>query len=299
MNNLEKQIATIFLMNKGTIMPINLEGCPGYLARGINNFNAAIPFNLDIDIEEEFVGLKIFKTFVNYEGNSIKSLCISASETIDVNKFSIVVNDFLSADNRRTLLTDPFDWIDKWKEIFGDSLKKKKVYDVLGEMIALKCCFEKDKTFVWTGPDSGTHDIVGEEKIVEVKSTNKKTGSTVNINSSYQLSAEKPTYLFLIRLEKKPYSLSINSLASNLVDLGYPEQQLERSLVLCGYKKGNRLRDETYDLLEALSYEISKNQFPIMSIEDINRFAPRKNIVGYSIEIDLVGLEHTKVLFKK
>ena len=33
-----------------------------------------------------------------------------------------------------------------WKEIFGDSIKSKMIYDVIGELVSLKNIFKKDKS---------------------------------------------------------------------------------------------------------------------------------------------------------
>lgn len=298
MNNLEKEILKVFLMKESTMMSLNDDGCVSYLARGYNTFSVAIPFNLDIEINQDFVGMKITKSFINYDNNSIASLCLTAYDAVDPNKFALISADFVSSHNRRTLLTNPFEWIDKWRILFGDSLKKKMVYDVLGELIALKTVYQNDKSVVWMGPSAGTHDIVGDNNICEVKTTLKKTEYLVSINSSYQLSTTKPTNLIFVRLEKKPYCLTINQLVTTLISMGYPEQDLEESLESLGYVKGDRNRDEPYDLLSILEYKISKETFPLFTIEDINTFAPQSNIISYSIGLDLSNIEH-KTIFEK
>lgn len=298
MNSLENEILKVFLMKENTIMSINDDACVSYLARGHNRLSLAIPFNLDIDINQDFVGMKITKSFINFDNNSISSLCLTAYDNVDSHKFALIAADFASSRNRRTLLTNPYEWIDKWRVLFGDSLKKKMVYDVLGELISLKTVYQNDKSVIWMGPSAGTHDIVGDNNICEVKTTLKKTEYIVSINSSYQLSTTKPTKLFFIRLEKKPYCLTINQLVATLTSMGYPEQDLEDSLESLGYAKGDRSRDESYDLLSILEYEINKESFPLFTIDDINTFAPQSNIVSYSIGLDLSNIDH-RTIFEK
>lgn len=298
MNNLEKEILKVFLMKESTMMSLNDDGCISYLARGHNTFAIAIPFNLEIDINQDFVGMKLSKSFINYDNNSISSLCLTAYDTVDPKKFALIAADFANSQNRRVLLTNPFEWIDRWRVLFGDSLKKKMVYDVLGELIALKTAIQEDKSLVWMGPSAGTHDIVGDDNIFEVKTTLKKTEYLVSVNSSYQLSTTKPTSLIFVRLEKKPYCLTINQLVSTLISLGYLEKDLEESLESLGYPKGDRNREEPYDLLSILQYPIDKETFPLFTIDDINNYAPKSNIVSYSIGLDLSNIDH-KTIFEK
>ena len=100
MSKLEKEILKVFLMTENTMMSINDEGCVSYLARGNNSFSIAIPFSLDIDINHSFVNIKISKSFINYDNNSIASLCLTANDTVDPQKFTLIASDFASASNR-------------------------------------------------------------------------------------------------------------------------------------------------------------------------------------------------------
>jgi hypothetical protein len=61
------------------------------------------------------------------------------------------------------------------------------ITDVLAELVALKYLYDEDKTARWQGPKDGTHDIVLDGRVVEVKSTTHKTNSYVSINSRFQI----------------------------------------------------------------------------------------------------------------
>lgn len=298
MNSLVSKILKVFLMDQQTIMSLNDDDCVSYLVRGYDSYSVAIPFELERRISQDFVGMKITNSFINYGNNSIASLCLTAPNSIDPMRFAIIAADFISKVNRLSLLEEPYEWIDKWRELFGDSLKKKMVYDVIGELIALKINLQKDSSLIWMGPLNGTHDIVGDNNIYEVKTTTKKTEYSITINSSYQLSTTKPTSIIFVRLEKKPYCTTINQLVSDLIILGYSEKDLEDALKSVGYEKGERLRDESFDILSILKYKVDKETFPLFTIEDINSFAPHSNITSYTIGLDLSTIEH-EIIYEK
>lgn len=292
------QLNYIFVLKKDTAYKFEQNDLITFLIRSNGFLYVGIPYN-NKKISESFVGMNISSEVLNYEHQSIKCLCLIAEENVDSEKFLLVAEDFAKSKNRTSILNDPYEWIDKWRLIFGDTLSKKRVYDVLGELISLKYLYSNDKSFMWEGPKGGTHDLVASSKIVEVKSTILKKKYDVSINSSYQLSIEKDTDLFLVRLEKKPYCLTINSIVKQLVELGYSSDELENLLSGLGFKKGNRSRDESYDLLAIYSYRINDRAFPLFSLEDINNaFAPGKNIIGYNLELDLSNIDHS-VIYEK
>jgi len=299
MNKIEEMIKNVFLMSNDTLMPITLDNLTSYLAKNNTSYSVAIPFNCVKPINEEFVGMDVYTSYANFDGKSIPVLVLKAPYTVDIDKLVLIAADFISTQNRNTIIEDPYIWIDKWKDIFGDSIKKKMVFDVIGEMLTLKTFYSNDKSLLWVGQEKGTHDIVGKDNIFEVKTTLRKTENIVGIHSSYQLSTDKNTQLVFVRLEKKPHaSLSINNLLVELINLGYDSNELEKSLESNGFKTGSRSRDETYDLLSLYIYDVNASNFPIINIEDINNFAPFKNILGFELKIDLSPIDK-KILFEK
>ena len=91
-----------------------------------------------VHIEPTSFTLNLSTNFLNYGETSIKVLYLHASNTIDIDKFAYVGAHFLDNSNRDKNLFNPCKWVDEWKEIFGDSIKHKMVYDVIGELISLK-----------------------------------------------------------------------------------------------------------------------------------------------------------------
>ena len=296
--SLNKQLSYIFDLDERKAYKILQDDLATYILKINGMYYVGIPFNKH-KVNERFVGIQIKTEMLVYDNMSVNCLCLIASENVDYDKFMLISEDFAKASNRAQILKEPYSWVDKWRTLFGDSLSNKKVYDVLGELISLRECYKNDKSFVWEGPNSGTHDLVAEKKIVEVKTTHLKKANVVGIHSSYQLSIEKPTYLYFVRLERKPYCLTINKLVKELSSLGYDETKLEDSLNKLGYAKGSRVRETSFDLLSLYSYPISKETFPVFGLDELNdAFAPAKNIIGYSLEIDLSSIEH-KALYEK
>ena len=108
---------------------------------------------------------------LNVNDNSFKVLYLFMNDTGDLKKFSFIGAEFIDVNNRSSLLSNPYIWVDTWKEKFGDSKKKYMITDVLAELVALKYLYDEDKTARWQGPKDGTHDIVLDGRVVEVKST--------------------------------------------------------------------------------------------------------------------------------
>lgn len=295
---LSKQLSYIFDLEERKAYKILLDDLATYILKINGMYYVGIPFNKH-KVNEKFVGMQIKTEMLVYDNVSINCLCLIAGDNIDYDKFMLISEDFAKTSNRALILKDPYSWIDKWRTLFGDSLSNKKIYDVLGELISLRECYKRDKSYIWEGPNSGTHDLVGEKSIVEVKTTHLKKANIVGIHSSFQLSVDKPTNLFFVRLEKKPYCLTINKLVKELSSLGYDETKLEDSLSKLGYSKGSRSREASYDLLSLYSYPISKETFPVFGLDELNdKFAPSKNIISYSLEIDLSGIIHD-VIYEK
>lgn len=296
MNNyLINQIKKMPFMLNGTVLEINNEAGSGYLYKSQLEYSIAIPFEYEKDIIEEFVGISLSTNYLNYNNTSFKVLYLHARNTIDIEKFAYVGAHFLSDKNREIILNNPYNWVDEWKEIFGDSIKNKMVYDVIGELVSLKYIYQNDNTAKWEGPNNGTHDIVASTILYEVKSTQKKNDSKITINSTFQLSHNQIEKLYFCRLELKPYSNSINSLVKDLVLMGYNEIELETSLQKIGYRKGSRLRNICYDVLELRSYDVNKENFPIITLEEINKLGSQNNIINYTLTLDLNCINHTQI----
>ncbi len=298
MLDLMNEVLKLCALETNKIYPIyQNENDVVYLYRGLDNYAIAIPFDDTREFEESFVGISLKTNTMNYNGDSFKVLYLSMVETGDLDKFIYVGVEFIDIRKRESLLSNPYNWIDNWKDMFGDAKKKYLITDVLAELIALKCIYEKDKTATWQGPNDGTHDIVCDKKVVEVKSTTHKTNSYISINSKFQLNDKANEQIYFVRLELKPYAYSIDKVVADLVNLGYSKHELEDKLQSMGYKRGNRVRTKTYDILSINVYDVNENNFPVVTLEEINGLTKTKNIVNYTLTLDMSTIEGTTISY--
>lgn len=257
------------------------------MCRSEDSYAVAIPYDKDECINESFVGITLSTNMLNYFDKSFKTLYLKMHDTGDLKKFIYIATEFLDIKNRNSILTNPYEWVDDWTSLFGNSNKKYLISDVIAELYSLKLIYEEDKTAKWSGPLDGTYDIVCENSVYEVKSTTHKKNSYISINSRFQLSTDVNEQLMFVRLEPKPYSNSIDSLVYDLIKLGYNEYELENSLNILGYRKGNRTRKKAFNILSMNLYDVNFDNFPIIKLEDLNDMTTMKNIIGYKLELDL------------
>lgn len=296
MEELIDEILKLSLMSVNQVYPIKQGEDEVYLNRSIRGYAIAIPFDDERDFDESFVGITLSTNILNYNGKSIKVLYLNMNETGDLMKFSYIGSEFIDINNRRSLLLNPYSWVDSWKDMFGDSKKKYMITDVLAELVALKYIYEQDKTAKWLGPKSGTHDIVCDGYVVEVKSTIHKTNSYVSINSRFQIDPENNEKILFVRLEPKPYANSIDSLVNDLMVLGYDKSELEHSLKEIGYRNGNRTRKITYNILSMKLFDATEDSFPVIKLDKLNDMCKSKNIIDYKLTLDLSTIPGKTIL---
>lgn len=287
---------TLSLMKAGSVNEIYQGDDVVYLNRSLSGYAIAIPFNDERTYNETFVGISLSTNMLNVNNESFKVLYLFMNETGDLKKFSYIGAEFIDINNRSSLLSNPYVWVDSWREMFGDSKKKYLITDVLAELIVLKHLFKEDKSAKWLGPKDGTHDIVLDGKVVEVKSTKNKTNSYVSINNRFQINPSLNEELYFVRLEGKPYAICIDSVVDELVALGYPRNELEDSLKELGYEIGSRKRKASFNILSMTSYKVTEDTFPIISLDTLNNLTKSKNIIGFKLTIDLSSIEGKTII---
>jgi hypothetical protein len=297
-SELQEKIKQLSIMTPGTVSHISTPTAEGYICRGTGDYSVAIPYDFDKPFYKTFVGITIRTSFLNLVDKSIKVLYLNAKLTVDLSKFSYICTQFLDLEERKAILSDPAQWADDWNEIFGNSVRKMMVFDVVGELVAFKHIFSLDKTAKWEGPNDDSQDIVAKDYLAEVKTTTLKSDYSVHINSAFQLAEGKKEKLFFCRLEKKPYGITIDSLVHDLVLGGYNENELNDSLGKLGYNIGCEERTVGYDLLALYSFDVDRSSFPLISLDELNNLAPKKNIVGFSLMLDLSSLQKNTIFEK-
>ena len=262
----------------------------GLIIRLENSYGVALPYDSNTPIYYEFVGVKVETQLINYKDLSINALFLSADNSIRIEQFVYIAQSFLDKDNRDKVLSKTFEWIEEWKNIFGNSIKNYMVYDVLGELESLLVLYKIDKSLKWMGPVHGSYDISGKTVSYEVKSSISKGPRIIKTSSSRQLSDKIDERLLFVSLESDYNGDTINKLVKKLVENGYDYEELERKLECIGYKKGSQQRDIGYRLIGIYLYKVDKNTFPIISLEEINKYSNYKSIINYSLTLDLTGI---------
>ena len=290
--SLDNEILKLSIMKKGSVVPIYQGNDATYLCRDFDGYAVAIPYDDDKILNESFVGITLSTNILNVEDKSFKVLYLYMVETGDLKKFAYIASEFIDLENRENLLHNPYSWIDAWNEMFGNSKKKYMISDVVAELAAFKEVYKLNKTAKWVGPKDGTHDIVYEGGVVEVKSTTNKKNNYVSINSQFQINPDENEKLFFVRLEPKPYAESIDTLVETLEQMGYSRSELEDNLSHMGYRAGNRTRKQTYDVLSIYSYKVDEDHFPVIVLDDLNSLSSVKNIIGYKFTLDLSAVPY-------
>lgn len=290
--SLDNEILKLSIMKKGSVVPIYQGNDATYLCRDFDGYAVAIPYDDDKILNESFVGITLSTNILNVEDKSFKVLYLYMVETGDLKKFAYIASEFIDLENRENLLHNPYSWIDAWNEMFGNSKKKYMISDVVAELAAFKEVYKLNKTAKWVGPKDGTHDIVYEGGVVEVKSTTNKKNNYVSINSQFQINPDENEKLFFVRLEPKPYAESIDTLVETLEQMGYSRSELEDNLSHMGYRAGNRTRKQTYDVLSIYSYKVDEDHFPVIALDDLNSLSSVKNIIGYKFTLDLSAIPY-------
>lgn len=172
----------------------------------------------------ENITIKVGKR-ITREGNSDYFLQLLSKKIYDTNEFFFICMKFLeqgeNGENRKLLLSNPQEWVDRWKVLFGNRSKEDNVYPIIGELLSLKHLLLNKETAVLT--TQGSHDIETPTKNFEVKTTIMRYESLIEIHSKNQLASlnGNPLYLYFVRLEESISGVSLNSLISDLKDLNY------------------------------------------------------------------------------
>lgn len=296
METIEKNIHNLPLLDINKTLKYKDGDMDYFISREINCYVLSIPFDYgDEIINQKFVGLTLKTVELHIGNTTCKTLSLFFKENNNFDLFVMIGKNFVCKENREKIIDNPRLRAEDWINIFGDTKKKYLVSDVIAELFVLKYLFRTNKNTIWEGPNSGTHDIVTDEEVIEVKSTTNKSLFLVNINSQFQIDFNSNEYLYFVRLEKKPFAISINSLIKDLVDLGYDEFNLRDLLNQKGYQLGHKNLDETYEILEVYKYKVNEESFPKIDLFKLNQQTKSNNIIGYTLKLDLSNAKKTKV----
>lgn len=247
-----------------------------------------IEYSLNKKIRYNSVGLKLYST------NNYISLELLSSNYL--NKFLYIVYDFIVNNDKKDAEQKYSNidlWWEEWENILGNTLKKKKIYDVIAEMYVCQKLNQISNLDVsWDGLELKTSiDFSSEQIDFEVKSTVIKSSNFVTISSLNQLKYENKTlYLIFIKLERCSNGITIDSMSESLKKLGF---NYENILENAGYFIGSKERKVGFKILESRIYEVN-DSFPTITKDKLMNVNMIEYIQDISYRISLDGLEYKK-----
>lgn len=253
-------------------------------------FGVMIPYEGEA-VDEEFANVQLYSG--EYRINNNKETCLMLTSSIEKtrNEFAIFCNSFIdpgdSGKARRSLISNPVEWWENWKNLIGNAIKEKKPYAILGELMVFHHFLNRGNKVKWGGPEAASHDIVSDSADYEVKSTLSRYDRVVHITGQFQLQqSTKQLYLYFCRFEENKNGYSINDYIERLVEKGLYREDLEDKLSRQGYPNGNSARDEKYILHESMEYCVD-DSFPKITPESMKNGKIPEGIVRISYDVDL------------
>jgi hypothetical protein len=178
----------------------------------------------------------------------------------------------------------------RWRELLGNSIRQKKPYSVLGELLAFERLLEAGEEPEWLGPSGNSHDIEARLASYEVKSTLSKYSSTFHVAGQFQLRETPGRLLFIVhqRFEPSTTGESINTVVARLRAKGHDIAPIEAGLSRLGYEIGGSDRQVSYQLLESRRYHVDAAFPRITDTSFVGGVVPN-GIVSIEYEVDLAG----------
>lgn len=266
------------------------DECIAYAIRSSEWYGVALRNINNIEISEEFSSCAIKNKYIGVGDRADNFLVLFCTDDMIRNKFATLSVDFVCSENRTQILADPFEWWQEWKQLLGNVISNKKVYDIIAEMMTLNELIDRCEKISWNAISRGTHDIETNRGDYEVKSTIKRFDNTVTISSQFQLDKKKELKLVFYRFEKSQDGLCINDIVNFLVIKGYDPYELENQLQKIGFEKGKSARKEKYKVLTALQYDVDDG-FPLITQKSFKDDKIPDNVEKIVYTINLNGIK--------
>lgn len=96
--------------------------------------------NAPLNYRESFSGIVLHSSMMKTADGLIRGLKLGCTDPDNVgNAFLHVCESFTHpvTGSLKDLLNHPYDWVDEWKEILGNSISSKPTYQIMGELMAL------------------------------------------------------------------------------------------------------------------------------------------------------------------
>ncbi|TDW25063.1 putative PD-(D/E)XK family protein DUF4420 [Breznakia blatticola] len=264
-------------------------------------YGIAVENFYEVEIDEKFnsVSLCSKKRIINNRDGSWL-LLVTQEEGLREQFSSICAEFILNGIKylKNGSFANPYAWWESWRQLLGDSIKTKRIYDVLGELICYENIYERNPNTTWFAETYGVNDIETNKGRYEVKSTVARYGSAVTISSEYQLDSKKTLKLLFCRFEKVDMNgISINDVLASNTFTEKHKVELEEKLGNLGYPKHMPERNIKFRLLSIMEYTID-DKFPRITKHSFKDDVYPKSISNIQYQIDLNGLNCRQIKTK-
>ena len=278
------------------IRPLWELGYPSWTVKYRESYGVAIPYDGEEEINEFFSSAQIKSdVIIVEEGNTKRAIILIAANSVSRDSFAALCEELLSpganGEKRKRILDSPVAWWQEWKELLGNRDIDERVYDLLGELCALRFLVSCGKDVTWEGPNYATYDIEIEGGFVEVKSTLSRAHKEITISNLFQLDPPGKTLnLFFCQFERTDQNgFSIDSIVDELVSLGLNRDYLNMRLSRQGLVMGMSARRQLFILHDMLNYKIDEN-FPRITPSSFVGGVLPTGITKIDYTIDLDGI---------
>lgn len=269
-----------------------------------SEYGVALPVENNEEISEYFAGAHYYTKKITLAESDERDVVLLTTQKDDIKEqFASLCAELLNpgkdGELRKDIAENPLIWWMQWKELLGNKNVDLRAYDVLGELWTLKYLAEHSEHAEWNGPNGATYDIDCDGYYVEVKATLARKKRQITLNNMFQLDPPDGSklYLILCQFEPSQAGFSINSLVSDLEQLGYSSIGLNDKLQKLGLEKGKTARKRCYMLHAAIRYVVD-DSFPAIressfvggvkpaGVESITYTVSLDGIIGENIKKD-------------
>ena len=280
---------------------LEVNGLPAessaWIFKNEDSIGIAIPLGATaIDYYGKSTNITI-KTEPDFTIGRQKGFLVLSCATISLTyQFAKICDDFITPEKRTTILDNPDEWWQGWRNLMGDKIQEKKIYDVLAELMVCEYLKRTNVPFDWQGPQRATIDIESTDKSYEVKSTLQRDSWVFTASSERQLDFErrgdrenpKPLSLVICQMEQSEAGRSINDVMTSLRTMGADYERLE-SLLAIAFPIGSPERNEKFILWRMKEFNVDNN-FPRITPELLAQSNLPHEIVSIrSYEVDLTN----------
>ena len=266
-----------------------------WVFRGGQQYGAAIEVNKELTFNAGFAHVHMYTDRVKLDGEVYYFLKLSGSSEGLRDEFALICVNFGCEENRPVLLTEPKVWWERWRKLMGNAVARKTTHGVLGELLILEYLLNRNYADVeWSGPESGVQDIQTSTDFFEVKTTTVRYKNVITISGLHQLEREN-LYLIFVRVEPSVKGESINFAVDRLVKKGVTKEVLEKKLKKIGYVEGRPEREEKFNILEVLQYEVNE-EFPKITNSSFALGKKPDDVIQLTYDLDIGSCKSEKIV---